>query len=64
MAEKDYIGVLTVLRGQIESGFLNIAPRGEVDEPYKAQWKKMFVESLNVGIDAIQRIRHQMHGCS
>lgn len=62
--KKDYIGVLEVLRDQIASDFINIAPRGEVDEPHREPWKKMFIESINAGIDAIERIQHQMNGCN
>lgn len=62
MADKDYIGVLTVLRDQIASGFVNIAPRKEVDEPHREPWKEMFVESLNAGIDAIEKKAERRNG--
>lgn len=55
MAGKDYVGVLAVLRDQIENGFINIAPRCETDEPYRDQWKAMFIESLEAGIAALSK---------
>lgn len=57
MAGKDYVGVLAVLRDQIENGFINIAPRCETDEPYRGQWKAMFIESLEAGIAALSNAR-------
>lgn len=53
MTSNECIAVLEVLRDQIENGFLNIAPRPETDEPYREQWKHMFVQSLTCAIDAL-----------
>ena len=60
MTNNDCIGVLEVLRDQIQSGFLNIAPQPETDEPLREQWERMFVQSLTRAIDALSDTPHQM----
>lgn len=56
MTGKDYVGVLTVLRDQIESGFVVIAPQ-DTEPKQHEQWKKMFIESLGAGIASLSNSR-------
>lgn len=55
MAGKDYVGVLTILRDQIESGFVTIAPQ-DTEPKQREQWKTMFIESLEAGIAALSSV--------